>query len=180
MARVVPDPPIVGQKNCPNFQRILMPTRPPKLPNPTSSNTTPGSKKCQRKRCVTCRIHLKESGKFNSVFTKQRYFIKDELTCDSSNIIYLIDCTKCNKTQYVGETGNPLRKRFSKHRSDVTTKKPTLVAQHFNSHEHELTDMKITPIEKVSREDVPFRKEREKYWRHRLRTNYPDGLNVFD
>ena len=38
--------------------------------------------------------------------------------CDSTNGIYCIVCTKCNKL-YVGETGLSFRKRINIHRSDV-------------------------------------------------------------
>ncbi|KAL8598816.1 hypothetical protein ACOMHN_015395 [Nucella lapillus] len=45
---------------------------------------------------------------------------------------------------------------------------------------HALTDMKCTVIEGIRMDNTDVRKQREKFWRYKLRTNYPEGLNVFD
>ncbi|KAK7097015.1 hypothetical protein V1264_004056 [Littorina saxatilis] len=56
----------------------------------------------------------------------------------------------------------------------------TLVAKHFRSPEHSLSDMRVTVIEQVKVDNVDIRRQRERFWRYKLRTNYPEGLNVFD
>jgi hypothetical protein len=50
--------------------------------------------------------------------------------------------------------------------------------------DHSLSDMQCTVIEQPVIEQlhtasVSIRQRREKFWRHQLQTNYPDGLNVF-
>ena len=36
----------------------------------------------------------------------------------TSNVIYLIECNKCND-QYIGETKNPIHRRTNQYRSDI-------------------------------------------------------------
>ena len=114
------------------------------------------------------------------------------MSCDSSNLVYLIDCAKCKKSQYVGETGQPLKKRFYGHRHNIKhyknhtdsasayTQEDTMAAKHFNLAGHAVAHMQCTAIEKINADDICWRKRRERFWRHQLQTNFPDGLNVFD
>ena len=41
-------------------------------------------------------------------------------SCKTTNIVYLITCTKCGK-QYVGETGDHVNQRMNDHRDDWNT-----------------------------------------------------------
>ena len=60
------------------------------------------------------------------------YYIKDEMNCESSNVIYLITCMKCLE-QYVG-SAIKFKSRFRIHKSDVKTKKDRCgAARHFNN-----------------------------------------------
>ena len=40
--------------------------------------------------------------------------INKEVNCNSSNVIYLVECTKC-KEQYVGQAGRLFKSRMSEH-----------------------------------------------------------------
>ena len=44
--------------------------------------------------------------------------IKDGGTCRSKNVIYAAICKKCDLI-YIGQTGDPLNERFSKHQYDA-------------------------------------------------------------
>jgi hypothetical protein len=55
-----------------------------------------------------------------------------------------------------------------------------MVAKHFNEDGHTINDMRCTAIEQINLPNASIRKRREKFWRHQLQTNFPDGLNVFD
>ena len=55
-----------------------------------------------------------------------------------------------------------------------------LVAKHFQSKDHSVKDMEVTVIEQIHAKNDQLRKTRERFWRHKLRTNYPQGLNVWD
>ena len=61
------------------------------------------------------------------------------MTCNTNNIIYMVQCTKCN-LQYIGETKRRLKDRFNEHRLAVdkpnTICKPTTVSEHFLTANH--------------------------------------------
>ena len=62
---------------------------------------------------LCCRLHCHA--------TKRKYKIRDFLTCNTKNIIYLIACKCCGK-QYIGlATG--FKERFRIHKSDINTGK---------------------------------------------------------
>ena len=194
MKEAMPDPPIVGERTSRSLRNLLMPSRPPVVK--LQGNAEAGCKKCGATRCILCQKHLRETETFRSVRSEQTFTIRDSITCKANNVIYLIDCAKCEEVQYVGETGQTLQRRIYGHRSNI--KKPvdpkststrstkpeerreTLVARHFQIPGHTIDDLKVTAIEQIKREDPKWRKEREKFWRHKLRTNYPQGLNVWD
>ena len=58
---------------------------------------------------------------FRCTVTGKVYYIKGEMNCGSSNIIYLITCMKCLE-QYVG-SAIKLKSRLRIHKSDIKTKK---------------------------------------------------------
>jgi len=133
---------------------------------------------CGNFNCKTCRVHSFDCGKFSSSNRKTDYLIKDDMCCNSNNIIYLITCSKCN-AQYVGETSRSLRDRLNQHRSAIRNKLNTPIGLHFNSPEHSLLDLKIVAIELIKNDTTEgkYRKSREKYWQNELQTNFPKGLN---
>ncbi|XP_070208302.1 uncharacterized protein [Littorina saxatilis] len=177
MKKAVPNPPIVGERNCYNIRNLLMPSG-----LPPSQNLTPvssaGCHSCPG--CVLCAGHLRDTTTFSSVVTGQSFHIRDCLSCTSTNVVYLIDCEKCHGKQYVGETGQTVRRRFYGHTYTIRKDVDTLVAKHFRSPEHSLSDMRVTVIEQVKVDNVDIRRQRERFWRYKLRTNYPEGLHVFD
>ena len=140
----------------------------------SSTHTVGIAKACRSKRCNTCPF-LEETRNFVSHTTHQTYAIKQNLSCDSRNVIYLISCKKCGK-QYVGQTSLTLRDRFTRHRFDINHKENKSVANHFNSTDHSLKDCVIFPIEAVDKEE--FLTKRENYWIQKLQTLSPCGLNL--
>ena len=58
-----------------------------------------------------------------------------EVTCKTSNVVYLIECNKCH-VQYVGESGQELSSRVSDHKTRLykhdATKKETVLIRHFH------------------------------------------------
>lgn len=131
---------------------------------------------CQGRRCDTCPF-LATAKTFSSNSNNQTFSIKENLTCSSQNIIYLIGCNKCGK-QYVGQTSLTLRDRFTRHRFDIKHKENKAVANHFNSFGHSMNDCSILPIEAVSNKENL--RKREAYWIGKLKTMSPFGLNLHD
>ena len=56
--------------------------------------------------------------------TGKTYFIKEDLCCNSKDVIYLITCDKL-KDEYIGSAVD-FKPRFRLHKSDMKTKKGTL------------------------------------------------------
>ena len=57
MRRVLPEPPLIAERNCKSLKNHLMPTR---LPAPLDAVT--GNFKCDRSKCLICQQHLVETG----------------------------------------------------------------------------------------------------------------------
>ena len=109
----------------------------------------------------------------------------------SANLVYLLTCNKCS-LQYVGETGQGLNKRFSKHRQGIEgTGESTgcrILSEHFNSGLCKNASYTVTILEKLEglgrtkhgAIDLNVRRirhQREKHWMLKMRTVYPFGLN---
>ena len=58
---------------------------------------------------------------FKCIVTRKMYWIKGEINCQSTTIIYLIMCLKCLE-QYVG-SAIKFKSRFEIHKPDIKTKK---------------------------------------------------------
>ena len=115
---------------------------------------------------------------FQSFFTKKEFHILKSIDCDSSNLIYLINCNKCGK-QYVGETGRKLKYRFTEHLRDLKKNLDTTVAIHFNMADHSVEDISILGIDLLFKSDN-YREHKEQLWINKLNTMQPVGLKIKD
>ena len=140
--------------------------------------------RCNRRRCATCAV-IKPLRFFRSSLTNRRYTVISacDLSCSTTNVIYLISCAKCDQ-QYVGETKQKVSARLSGHRSSIKKHANTFIARHFNLPGHTMDDIRIQPIEHITRnpgeteKDITIRRlDRERFWMLELGTMYPYGLN---
>ena len=129
---------------------------------------------CNSGRCGTC-PHFPHSDSFICTNSNKTYPIKNNLSCHSKNVIYLITCSRCG-IQYVGQTSLTLRDRFTRHRFDINHKLDKPVSNHFNGFNHSISDCQIVPIEQVSNQDNLL--HREQFWINTLKTVHPEGLNL--
>ena len=88
-------------------------------------------KPCGARSCLTCEILVTDKY-YTANVTNRKYEVinhsEDDLTCKSSNLIYLLTCLRC-RIQYVGESITPLNIRMNTHR---TSKKGCLnIINHF-------------------------------------------------
>ena len=156
--------------------------------NPTIS-------KCD-KGCRFC-VHFDVNSVIKSHSTGREYNaiippnVDNNVSCTSSNIIYIITCSKCN-LQYVGETVNSLSTRFYTHRSSFMhpdkSQNCKILSEHFHSplckgfgYTVQVLEVITGTGRDVSGDMDPsvtkIRKDKEKYWMLKLRTVYPYGLN---
>jgi hypothetical protein len=177
LRRAVPDKPILAYRRPRNLRDMIVRATVPPLLTDDSLPTQHGTFKCDSiSRCVVCRDHIKEADSFTSHTNHTTYKTKGNITCTTSNVIYLLSCRVCG-LQYIGETMNTLKKRFYGHRSTVNTNRPP-VGQHFNLPNHSMSDMILQGIESLGSRSEVVRLSREKLWMKRLLTIQPHGLNV--
>lgn len=138
---------------------------------------------CRLKHCFTC-TDVNENSIVTSNTTKFSFKIRQNLNCNSQNIIYLIECKECEK-QYIGQTKRSLRFRTYNHINDINhhlTRKTT-VSHHFNTGPCMRDDFKITPIFQcpsfdTEEETTQTRLEIEQYFITAFRSYLPYGLNI--
>ena len=140
---------------------------------------------CNKPNCKYCKI-ISTSGKITSKGTGQTYSAKHNITCNSSNIIYCIECKQC-QTQYVGQTKRKIKERIREHMYHIKKKiYNSDVAYHFNTATHCGTnDLKIHIVDFIydhpeSKRAKSLRNMIEFGWICKLRTQAPVGLNTLD
>jgi len=149
-------------------------------PTHASKAKTAGSTRCTNPKCQACN-YITESRRFNSSHNGRSFQITAKLTCNSSNIIYLITCRKCLH-QYVGETGRPLKDRINDHLSAIRLHRNTPIGLHFNQTSHSIKDVSVLPIEQLEYNADPlyFRRMQEAKWQRLLQTIHPLGINMLN
>lgn len=135
---------------------------------------------CQKRRCECC-LYIKTQSEFTSTRNGANFTITGKLDCNSKNILYLIECSKCEE-QYVGETERTLRSRLNNHLSDIRNYKETGIAEHFNQLDHIAGDLQITPIVQIpdwgsKTKNKRARTKQESWFIKKLDTMTPNGMN---
>ena len=132
-------------------------------------------KKCG-KACPTCPYILE--GKEIKTYSNQKWILNNQFTCESFNVIYMIECQKNNcKMRYIGQTQRMLKTRMAEHRRYVSNNMDNIsTGAHFNLPGHSQFDMKISVVEKVKKKDKVYREIREEYHINKFNT-YHEGLN---
>ena len=102
-----------------------------------------GNSPCGKSRCQTF-AHMLTSEKIE--LTNTFSVSTPHATCDSKNVIYCISCTRCPNAIYIGETGTKFRLRYNNHRNSIKHKSSLPVAEHFNSANHSLDDLRFCII----------------------------------
>ena len=162
LAEVFPQPPLTAFKRQKNLRDFLVRAKVPSPPRPHRQRQLKGMKKCG-KMCTAC--PFVQEGKVVKINTKE-WKINTRLDCNSYNIIYLITCQKdnCKDKFYIGHSKRILKFRFADHRGYVVNKHlDKTVGEHFNRPGHSRSDMTVTALEQVKKNDLFYRREREKY-----------------
>ena len=138
--------------------------------------------KCSKKDCKYCTL-LDKSG---SIQNETRHLnTKKDITCNSSNLIYCIECKKCNK-KYVGQTKRKIKDSLREHIYGIKNQKETDVSYHFNTNGHHgIHDVKVYILDFIhaypeSRRAKSLRNTIEYNYIHRLGTSAPYGMNILD
>ena len=182
-------PPLIGFRKLPNLREILTSAK-IRYPNQAEKVQNQLPQVCTRLgKCTYC-PKIKKVDTFTSFHTKKTYQcknlpIKPRLTCELSNLIYMITCKQCGM-QYIGETKRPFRQRMYEHTSSVKHPKEdkyTPVSRHFTQQNHSVKDMEFSIIHwlgNATKSDMtPARRSQELYYIWLLPSLVPIGINVF-
>lgn len=121
-------------------------------------------KRCNRPNCGLC-IHLLEG---NSItFNCGRKFdVHESMNCEVKNVIYVMKCRGCNE-EYIGETGNYLRRRVTVHNQQIRDPKTRMlyVSEHISICAGDMTPpYNIFPFYKMYSESTSLRRAKENYF----------------
>ena len=106
------------------------------------------------------------------------WHIDRQMSCETFNSIYLLQCKKDNcRQRYIGTSGRQLKYRLSDHRGYISNQVVSkATGAHFNLPGHSLADLGVTILEQTRNNSEEYRKEREKYFIRRFDT-YNNGIN---
>ena len=149
---------IKSKRQPPNLKKILTRAR------YDENETIAEVKKCGKANCGLC-IHLIEGKEFKFLNGKT-FKVKTAMSCEVQNVIYVIRCDGCQK-EYIGETGDFLRKRVTVHRQHIRDKNVRIlfVSEHIDQCASSKTPaFKIFPLLKIHSDNPTLRKEKEQYF----------------
>lgn len=132
---------------------------------------------CYHALCKCC-SHILKTSTYRDSKGLNVHYIDDIFNCNSSDVVYLITCLKCNKL-YVGQTKRMLKERLNNHRSDIVLRKPTAIGIHFNEPLHNISHLSITPLVSLFGLSDEERLALEFQFMKLLNTFYPVGLNHY-
>ena len=100
--------------------------------------------KCGKPHCQTC-PHVRETNTVENMGRKLHVTIS--ATCNSHNVVYLIQCRKCGK-QYIGQTLNTVHTQFQEHVRDIKTPNSLkTLPLHYTSPGHTGADAMLTVMD---------------------------------
>ena len=143
------------------------------IPNTDRTYTIPSKvHHCSVRGCGTCPL-LWCRGAISGTSTYTKIKITQKLSCSSTNVIYVIQCSFCN-LQYVGRTSCTLRNRTLHHRNKFFGHQPyrPLLYKHFD--QHGWSNFTITPIAQVPPDWLSWEESKTI---DILNTVHPNGLN---
>ena len=170
LKEVFAKPPLIAFQRDKSLRDMLVKS---KLKPQTSHSAPLGCRPCGDEKCKTCPF-IDTSGTF--VGPSGSFTVRSHLSCQSSDIVYVLSCTLCSKL-YVGETYRSLTERFSEHLRSMKLGYNNPVGQHFAGPYHSFTHATIAAVWQNPSSSA-YRKWMENRVITRLGTSQPHGLNV--
>ena len=164
MKRCFYKPSVISYKRHKNLRDVLVQAKLPPKKGP--HRLINGFKSCGE-MCKLCPFSPKGTTKRHTCLrTKESYEINSPVNCKTYGVVYKITCNKCPEFVYIGETGRPLKQRFSEHYRDASQKDETKpCGKHFSLPGHSEINMLAIAIEQVlPKDDILLRKRRENHW----------------
>lgn len=111
----------------------------------THTHTRTSNDNRMKNRCLVCK-HVQTARVAISTHSDFRYSIRGSFDCDSSNLVYLLECGGCNM-QYIGQTDGPFRMRFNNHRYHTKALPNLPLSRHLAMQNHSFDDIKVTLLQ---------------------------------
>ncbi|NRB82112.1 MAG: GIY-YIG nuclease family protein, partial [Saccharospirillaceae bacterium] len=167
-------------------------------PNPIPIAKDLGCYKCDY-NCTLCKNYMLETKTIFSPNSTQTFVIKDRLTCQTKNVIYMIIDKLCPDVFYVGYTSDDMRTRWRNHKSHIKKEvKSCELSSHFTTTSNSIhkldksnqsaftsqlsEQISVYLIERVEvvpeKEIVDLLRARENFWQAALKScNLYGGIN---
>ena len=87
--------PLVAYWRCKNISDILVRAKLPEPSNTDQSRSPLGSFRCNKTSCTVCPFIEDGRNQYTFYSTGQTSQIKSHITCETANVIYMIQCTNC-------------------------------------------------------------------------------------
>ena len=175
MKEVFPEPPLTAFKRQKNLRDLLIRARVPPPPRAHTQRANRGMSRCEMS-CTAC--PYVKPGKQIRISENRHWTINRSVSCQSFNVIYLIQCNKDScRQKYIGETGRIFKFRLDEHRGYITNKvESQATGRHFNLPGHSLANLEATVIEQVQTNTEAYRKQREHFYIRKFNT-FHQGMN---
>ena len=157
-----PQPPLIAFKRQSNIRDFLIKSKIPPPPKPYPERIKKGMSRCG-KSCTACPYIIQ--GSEVKIDDTSVWHIDRQMSCETFNSIYLLQCKKDNcRQRYIGTSGRQLKYRLSDHRGYISNQVVSkATGAHFNLPGHSLANLKATVIEQVLNSEEDYRKEREHF-----------------
>ena len=190
LSKVFPQPPLIGFRRLPKLRDKLCSSF-IKFPPQVAQVKSPIPKLCTRLgKCTYCPL-FQEIETFTSHWNGREFICnslpkKNNITCELSNLIYIIKCKQCNQ-QYIGETSRPFRLRIYEHKFSVmksSTKKSTSLSRHFCQLDHIVMHIQFSVIHWLGnnspdKDMTQICRRKELYYIWAANAVFPSGINQY-
>ena len=167
LSTVFQTPPKVVYRRNKNLRDLLVRAKTHK------SDHHQGCRPCGKPRCRVCK-HMVTTNTAEASYSDFEYKIKDDLNCDSSNVVYKIRCEVC-KQEYVGQTETAFRLRFNNHRAHVKGLPNLPFSKHINLPGHSFEHISVILLQSGF-QNTREREQRESYFINKFKS-LSHGIN---
>ena len=144
-----------------------------------------GCEACGKPKCSWCK-GINKTTTFTSSNNNKTFKIFHSVNCQSSWVIYIIECNICN-LQYIGKSETAFNLRLNNHRNHIKKGISSCeLTEHFlhNKRTHNFdNNVIITIIEQIRKDNISneqkkdLLRHREIFWQKKLNSMQPNGLN---
>ena len=113
--------------------------------------------------CRTC-PYVKQTKVIKSTATATTVELTRHHNCQDTNLVYIVECSKCRLGQYIGETKHTVEHRWAEHLGYVRNRRlDQATGAHLHLPGHSIDHMTFSVLEKIDNNNPQYRKARESH-----------------